>query len=333
MQKRLRIPFLAVLTLPLLLSAQGLKWDPDAFGDRQRIQPTRDILPNKASLKQYAPLTHEQHGSTCVAYSLASARTILHAKRNGWTDKNTITVNSFSPWFIYWRNRNPDDVDCSQGLDADRAVEDLLNAGVQHLVKVEYGEYYPFTDRVLTNHYPPEYAVDVAEARAYALKEAYRLETLDEIRFSLAIGMPVMIGMYPPDSFMEAWQVDTWAPREGEAPVLENGHAMVVVGYDDGKLGGGALEILNSWGPDWGDGGYIWVGYEDVLAFTAGAYALADGDPLTLQKQMPAREVSAEAAVKDAPGWRAAADLPFKSGSPAGVITQFKGLDPELLID
>jgi len=41
--------------------------------------------------------------------------------------------------------------------------------------------------------------------------------------------------------------------------VEEGGHAMVIVGYDDDKR---AFKLLNSWGENWGDKGYIWVDYD-----------------------------------------------------------------------
>jgi C1A family cysteine protease len=61
-------------------------------------------------------------------------------------------------------------------------------------------------------------------------------------------------------------------PTKGEKIV--GGHAIVAVGYDDNKKvtnrnGGdettGALLFRNSWGPDWGDGGYGWLPYKYVL--------------------------------------------------------------------
>ncbi|MDR0516746.1 MAG: C1 family peptidase [Fibromonadaceae bacterium] len=39
-----------------------------------------------------------------------------------------------------------------------------------------------------------------------------------------------------------------------------NGHAMVLVGYDDNK-GNGAFRIRNSWGTSWRDSGSVWVDY------------------------------------------------------------------------
>jgi hypothetical protein len=48
---------------------------------------------------------------------------------------------------------------------------------------------------------------------------------------------------------------------------------MCVVGYDDEKFGG-AFEIQNSWGANWGDKGYVWVRYEDFANFVYQAIEL-----------------------------------------------------------
>lgn len=51
------------------------------------------------------------------------------------------------------------------------------------------------------------------------------------------------------------------------------GHAMCVVGYDDYYEGGSFL-IMNSWGTDWGKGGFAWVRYSDFKEFNVEAYGL-----------------------------------------------------------
>jgi len=48
---------------------------------------------------------------------------------------------------------------------------------------------------------------------------------------------------------------------------------MCVIGYDDRKEGG-AFQIMNSWGNDWGNNGIGWVLYKDFKAFVREAYGL-----------------------------------------------------------
>jgi hypothetical protein len=48
---------------------------------------------------------------------------------------------------------------------------------------------------------------------------------------------------------------------------------MCIVGYDDNKFGG-AFEIMNSWGKEYGDNGFIWFRYEDFAKEVKTAYAL-----------------------------------------------------------
>jgi len=54
------------------------------------------------------------------------------------------------------------------------------------------------------------------------------------------------------------------------------GHAMCVIGYDD-RIEGGAFQLMNSWGPEWGDNGIGYVRYGDFRKFVREAYGI---DPL-----------------------------------------------------
>jgi len=71
----------------------------------------------------------------------------------------------------------------------------------------------------------------------------------------LARGVPVIFGTH--------W-TRKLAGLRGDAVLEEDdtpgeGHAMVVVGYDDAKR---AFLIQNSFGQSWGNKGYGWFGYE-----------------------------------------------------------------------
>lgn len=60
---------------------------------------------------------------------------------------------------------------------------------------------------------------------------------------------------------------------------LEGGHTMVIVGYDDDGYGGkygpgqGAFKVRNSWGPDFGDNGHLYLPYSMLEDRPEGVFA------------------------------------------------------------
>lgn len=53
--------------------------------------------------------------------------------------------------------------------------------------------------------------------------------------------------------------VPVWKKIPNTDPAMKIGHAMLVVGYDEDLQ---AFEVMNSFGAEWGDGGYIWIDYD-----------------------------------------------------------------------
>ena len=94
----------------------------------------------------------------------------------------------------------------------------------------------------------------------------------------LAKDAPVVIGMMVGQSFMQDMMgQELWQPQGMDASqVGMGGHAMCVIGYDDRKFGG-AFQIMNSWGPEWGKDGIGWVRYGDFKNYVREAYGI---DPL-----------------------------------------------------
>ena len=70
----------------------------------------------------------------------------------------------------------------------------------------------------------------------------------------------------------------------------EGGHALCVIGYDDTKYGG-SFRIVNSWGTDYGDRGFMWVKYNDFAEFVSEIYAVELNENI---KDLTPAEIKAE---------------------------------------
>jgi C1A family cysteine protease len=92
-------------------------------------------------------------------------------------------------------------------------------------------------------------------------------QVLDNVRSMLNSGFPAMFGfpVYSEFDNPDNGKVAFPAPNSQS----RGGHAICAVGYDDNLMIGadkGALLIRNSWGTNWGLGGYGWLSYKYVTA-------------------------------------------------------------------
>lgn len=227
-------------------------------------------LPESVSLLAFAPERGNQGAQgSCVAWASAyAARTILYARQTG---KNPDDVK-FSPSFTYNQIKLPG----CQGSYLQRAMDNMGKIGA-----VPFGDFaYDAGD---CDRRPPAALFDKAEN--FRILGATRVSdgankpgTVDikAIRQTLAAGAPVVIGMMVGGTFMqEMMGQKVWHPTAADRRMEGfGGHAMCVIGYDD-NLEGGAFQIMNSWGPEWGEQGVAWVRYADFMHFTREAMALA----------------------------------------------------------
>lgn len=267
---------ITILLASLGASAQGLVFNDSIksqfFNNYDKAEVSRAPLPSNFSLKAYTPYVHYQLGSECVAYSFATAQTILYAIAYDWRDQKYISNNSFSPHFIYYRNKDSDDDECMKGLDPFKVTQDVIEHGMAKLGDVECPDYYPCSmEQRLCNYYPPNYASDLSNAWRYKLDDVFLIENNQQLRNAIALSRPVVIGMQVPESFRTAG--DLWTPKYGDSPDKGFGHAMIVVAYDDYKYGG-AVQLMNSWGEEWGNQGFCWVKYDDLQKFVQFGLAL-----------------------------------------------------------
>lgn len=236
----------------------------------------KDPLPERVSLLEFAPkrLNQGKQGS-CVAWASAyAARTILYSRATGQDPNGT----SFSPSFLY----NQIALENCQGSYLQRAMEAMQQRGSLPLSQ------YPYDENTCSRE--PDNS-QLQAAQPYKIKGASRLSKNDgsggdddyrvnmlAIKQNLAQGAPVVIGMRVGGSFMRAMEgQDVWIPTKSDYQAAFTnefgGHAMCVIGYDD-YMKGGAFQIMNSWGQEWGNKGVCWVRYQDFDYFVVEAYGL-----------------------------------------------------------
>jgi hypothetical protein len=246
---------------------------PEQYQNIPQIPKVRSLapLPSKASIKQYAPIPGNQgRYGTCTGWASAyAARTISWAIKNNLTDVQDITNQAFSPSFVYAQIKDRNDIDCQNGSSISACVELLKNTGAVFLTDLPY-------------QCNPVIAPLTQQAKMYAIKDFQRLtsgmgittkEDLDNIKKALADKKPVLGSIKCYQSFGgKVWN--------GVFDNLRGNHAVCIVGYDDNFNNGdgtfGAVEIMNSWGTTWGNGGFIQVKYPDFMKILNSAITLYD---------------------------------------------------------
>ncbi len=89
------------------------------------------------------------------------------------------------------------------------------------------------------------------------------------------------------------------------------GHAVSLVGYDDAK---GAWLIRNSWGAEWGDGGFAWMSYDDTSGIASDTWAFdiaGNADVLSVSAPLNREYVSGKYQLMAQGGGAKAQDVQF----------------------
>jgi C1A family cysteine protease len=212
------------------------------------------------SLRPYAPkvMSQGQLGS-CVSWASAYAGLTI-VKR---IEKNNKNLEPFSPLNLYVRYKKHFNEDpCSYGACVPFALNILKSNGCS-----PYNKFLP-----------NECSKNVSENMVYDDKlysfDPLNSSSISSIKSAIANNMPVVIGIkcYDGDDWKNAiFNNGVWSGYFTGS--VNSGHAMCLIGYDDEKAGG-AFEILNSWGEDWGDKGYFWIKYADFVKHVDECYAL-----------------------------------------------------------
>lgn len=251
--------------------ATGGVLDPKQFDKAQIYEATDESktnLPEAVSLLKFAPSPGDQgQQGSCVAWSSAyGARTILESVTTG---ENPDQIK-FSPSFLY----NQIGLDGCQGSYIIRAMENMTQVGAVPLSE------FPYDDQDCNRQPSGALKQEASQYRMLGFTRLTKGDNLNNIdlyaiKEHLAKDVPVVIGMAVGGSFMQDMMgQEVWHPTDDDYNMIGfGGHAMCVIGYDDRKEGG-AFQILNSWGNQWGQNGVAFVRYNDFKHFVREAYGL-----------------------------------------------------------
>ena len=249
----------------------GLILEDDTYDAQSRQAPedcSKSELPAAVDLTPFCPeVRHQGYIFSCVGWAAGyGALSIQRAILNHCTDKQVITRNAHSALFLYNQIKKED---CNKGSRISDALSFLSKNGDCLARQFDFD--------VNDCASQPDSSVNI-QAKRFAIEDFLALfgskevatEKVLRVKKALAKNKPVVIGMLVLRNFYELKNAQYWHPNLGNtAPA--GGHALVVVGYDDRKE---AFRLMNSWGKNWGDNGFIWVKYKDFGDFCKYAYVM-----------------------------------------------------------
>ncbi len=245
------LAFLALAPTPLCAQGAVMEdWSELATQPPPAFRGT--TLPPRVDLSGKIPRPRSQADtSTCVSWAItyAAASLALRAQNANLT---------LSPAFTY--NRVSGDSSCQSSTSASKTLDYLKNVGA--LPIEEYAFDAGYCGRIAT-------PAELQRAGQFRIKgwSAFNAANVERVKQQLASGSAVIFNMYVGPRFRSL---------RGDAPIvgidtIGDGHAMAAVGYDDSK---NAVMIQNSWGTNWGSGGYGWMSWDFWRAHARTAYVI-----------------------------------------------------------
>ena len=279
------ITFILLFSISLGLMSQGLGFNNTKYSEYEEFE-TESLgfsnLPSSSSLRKYAPSVLSQDGNSCVGFATAySALSIMHNYRLGVTNKIGKNFSAFDPYFLYSILTSESDWSCEETT--------YMYSGLDALKKFGCKKYWAFP---LLDCETKAVEKNLWASKPYRIKEFYILPkdkikqksfVLEKLKTAVVAVMPPVIGIKTTNSMAGKGYSDgtvgddgLWKPNYYDKTI--GGHAVCIVGYDDYKFGG-SFEIMNSWGSDYGNDGYMWIKYDDLIDVIGEAYFIEIYEP------------------------------------------------------
>jgi len=223
-------------------------------------------------LTPYCPVAGNQEGeASCVGWAVGyGAMTINRAIQLGTRDRAGITQLAHSAAFVY--NLIKTDGDCSAGAYIEDAL--ILVEAQGNCFEKEYN----FSLAGCATPPAPDLMLHALPHRIAGYAAVFTPEDDARTKFArvcevVNANRPVVVGLRTDRAF---WDIrpGTRVWRPGPVVATDGKHAMVVVGYDQVEK---QFTLLNSFGPAWGNNGFIRVGFADFARLCEYAYVLLPG--------------------------------------------------------
>jgi hypothetical protein len=243
----------------------GLIFTPESvLAKAKRVQKTRGTLPPRIDLASRMPPPNDQGSqSSCVGWAVA------YGARSYYQGLDTSELRdpklSFSPAYIYNQIRG-DKNSCEEGSYINQALDLMKNQGVATLADFSYS-------KSNCSKLPDPEVKNSAKKNNIKDWSYIWPGDLGSVKSELYKGNPVIVAMNVDKSFVDIRGNTVYANKQIGS---RSGHAMVIIGYDDTRK---AFHLLNSWGTDWGNGGYGWVDYETMRLHGKGYFVMEVATP------------------------------------------------------
>ncbi|AVR97723.1 C1 family peptidase [Pseudoduganella armeniaca] len=203
------------------------------------------------------PPSSQGNLSSCVAWGVGYAAMSFMRALETATLAQTVD-NQASPADLYAKVLAREAGNgCGNGTYVRDAMDVLVDTGVASLREVPYSD---------------SQCVRPAASARFTLDGYHRLAVADTAAIKSALSnfnvLPFGMQVYPDFQALRGNLVYQHAASDRGCPL--GGHCMALIGYSDERA---AYRLINSWGSDWGDRGYAWIGYDTFARVASEVYA------------------------------------------------------------
>ncbi|MDQ8188378.1 C1 family peptidase [Pelagicoccus sp. SDUM812002] len=235
------------------------------FGSKPQLKKEVDL---RDRFRSHGIRIRSQSGPSCSVHAIIAALEYQFAERHGRV------LNLSEPYLVNATSRSlgrPDAVGFDtqtgrrNGLDLGFALEHVFQAIRGHGLALEQSREERSADA-------PYSLLDTVDFSPFMVPGSRSQKGIENIVHVLNENMPVVVGVSWP-----AYSRIAHTSVLGKQPVRPNGgHAVTIIGYrcEDGTIENARFIFRNSWGDDWGAGGYGFFTYEYLMNHLDSCYVV-----------------------------------------------------------